>query len=176
MKPISQSRRGFLRSGGQASMVGTLSALGLLNAAPAQAAVSDYKALVCLYLFGGNDGNNMIVPLDSVRYQQYTAIRGSNGLALSTAANTLLAPRTATLQAVANPVSQAFGFHYGMPELDALYGQGQVAAVLNVGNLRQPMTKAQYLAGAGLPPRSVRAACSSRAPTTTATPCRRMVS
>jgi uncharacterized protein (DUF1501 family) len=56
------------------------------------------------------------------------------------------------LQAVANPVTQAFGFHYGMPELDALYGQGNVAAVLNMGSLRQPTSKAQYVAGTANPP------------------------
>ena len=152
MTPQSNSRRGFLRTGAQAGMLGALSSLGLLAAGPARAAVSDYKALVCLYLFGGNDGNNMIVPLDTARYQTYTQLRGPHGLALSTAANTLLAPRTATLQAVANPAPQAFGFHYGMPELDALYGQGNVAAVLNVGSLRQPLTKAQYVAGTANPP------------------------
>jgi uncharacterized protein (DUF1501 family) len=152
MSNHSNSRRGFLRGGAQAGMLGALSSLGLLGASPAQAAVGDYKALVCLYLYGGNDGNNMIVPLDSVRYPKYTQIRSASGLALSTTANTLLAPRSATLQAVANPVNQAFGFHYGMPELDALYGQGQVAAVLNMGSLRQPLTKAQYLAGTAVPP------------------------
>lgn len=152
MTETNNSRRGFMRSGAQAGMLGALGSLGLLTAKPAKAAVSDYKALVCLYLYGGNDGNNMIVPLDATRYAQYNAIRGSNGLALSTAANTLLAPRNATLQAVANPSNQPFGFHYGMPELDALYGQGNVAAVLNVGSLRQPLTKAQYVAGAGIPP------------------------
>ena len=152
MSNHSNSRRGFLRGGAQAGMLGALSTLGLLGASPAQAAVSDYKALVCLYLYGGNDGNNMIVPLDSVRYPKYTQIRSASGLALSNAANTLLAPRSATLQAVANPVNQAFGFHYGMPELDALYGQGQVAAVLNMGSLRQPLTKAQYVAGTAIPP------------------------
>ncbi len=152
MNPKSNSRRGFLRTGGQAGMLGALSSLGLLGAAPARAAVSDYKALVCLYMFGGNDGNNMIVPLDGVRYPQYTALRGPAGLALSTAANTLLPARSATLQSVANPVTQPFAFHYGMPEIDALYGQGNVAAVLNVGSLRQPLTKAQFLAGTNVPP------------------------
>ncbi|MES2149639.1 MAG: DUF1501 domain-containing protein [Pseudomonadota bacterium] len=152
MTSHSTSRRGFLRNGAQAGMLGALSSLGLLSAAPAQAAVSDYKALVCLYLFGGNDGNNMIVPLDALRNAKYTAQRASHGLALSNAAGTLLAPRTASLQAVPNPVSQAFGFHYGMPELDTLYGQDQVAAVLNMGSLRQPLTRAQYLAGGANPP------------------------
>ncbi|MCG2585777.1 DUF1501 domain-containing protein [Massilia sp. TS11] len=148
----SHSRRGFLKLSAQAGMLSTLSAIGLLGARPAQAAVSDYKALVCLYMFGGNDGNNMIVPLDGVRYPKYQQIRGSAGLALSTAANTLCPGRSATTQAVANPVNQPFAFHYGMPEIDALYGQGQVACVLNMGSLTQPLTKAQYVAGVAVPP------------------------
>lgn len=146
------SRRSFLGAGAQAGMLGALSALGLLGAPRnAHAAVSDYKALVCVYLFGGNDGNNMIVPLDAAHYSRYTALRGSNGLALSQQANTLLATRSATLKAVANPVEQPFAFHYGMPEIDALYAQGKVAALLNVGSLNQPMTKAQYQSGVGVP-------------------------
>jgi uncharacterized protein (DUF1501 family) len=146
------SRRGFLGLGAQAGMLGALSSLGLLSAKPAHAAVGDYKALVCLYMFGGNDGNNMIVPLDGVRYAKYNSIRGSQGLALSVAGKTLVGERSARLQAVANPVDQPFGFHYGMPELDMLYGQGQVAAVLNVGSLRQPLSKAQYQSGLAVPP------------------------
>jgi uncharacterized protein (DUF1501 family) len=146
------SRRGFLGMGAQAGMLGALSSLGLLSAKSAHAAVGDYKALVCLYMFGGNDGNNMIVPLDSVNYAKYNAVRGGHGLALSVANNTLVGERSARLQALANPVDQPFGFHYGMPELDALYAQGQVAGVLNVGNLRQPLTKAQYQSGVAVPP------------------------
>lgn len=152
MKNVSTSRRGFLRASAQTSLLGTLGGMGLLAAKPAQAAVTDYKALVCLYLFGGNDGNNMIVPLDAAHYAKYSACRSTAGLALSTTANTLLAGRTATLQATPNPVQQAFGFHYGLPEIDALFGQGDVAAVLNVGSLRNPLTKAQYLTGVGVPP------------------------
>ncbi|OEZ97581.1 DUF1501 domain-containing protein [Duganella sp. HH101] len=152
MSKHSTTRRRFLGASAQTGLMGALSALGLAGvAAPARAAVTDYKALVCLYMFGGNDGNNMIVPLDSTRYAQYNAIRGSHGLALSNAAKTLLAARSATVQATDHPVTQPFGFHYGMPELDALYGQGQVAAILNVGSLRQPLSKAQYLAGSGVP-------------------------
>ena len=147
------SRRRFLGASAQTGLLGAMSTLGLLGAStPAKAAVSDYKALVCLYLFGGNDGNNMIVPLDTARYSKYSSIRGGAGLALSVNAKTLLAPRSATLQAVANPVNQPFAFHYGMPELDALYGQGMVAAMLNVGNLSKPLTKAQYQSGVGVPP------------------------
>ena len=151
MNAHSHARRSFLRTG--TGLVGALSTLGLLGAAPsARAAVSDYKALVCLHLFGGNDGNNMIVPLDATHYGKYKAARSASGLALSNAANTLLSARSATLSSVANPVNQPFAFHSAMPELDALYGQGNVAAVLNMGSLRQPLTKALYLAGTANPP------------------------
>lgn len=143
------SRRRFLGASAQVGMLGAMSTLGLLGMTrPAQAAVADYKALVCLYLYGGNDGNNMIVPLDAAHYGAYSNIR-RGGLALSVEAKTLLAARTARLQ---DGSEQPFAFHYGMPEIDALYAQGQVAALLNVGNLRQPLTKAQYQAGAGVPP------------------------
>lgn len=140
------SRRRFLGAG----VLGAMSSLGLLGLArPAQAAVADYKALVCLYLYGGNDGNNMLVPLDPAHYGAYMNIRRGSNLALSVEANTLLAARSARLD---DGNDQPFAFHYGMPEIDALYAQGQVAALLNVGNLRQPLSKAQYQSGAGVPP------------------------
>lgn len=146
------SRRDFLAAAARTGALGAFSSLGLLGTASAQTAVPDYKALVCVYLQGGNDGNNLVVPLDPARYAQYAGIRNGSGLALSAASNTLLAPRSAILQAVANPLVQPFAFHYGVPELDALYAAGSVAVVLNVGSLRQPLTKAQYTAGTGLPP------------------------
>lgn len=144
------SRRGFLGFGAQAGMLGALSGIGLLNSVQA-ATVSDYKALVCVFLYGGNDGNNLLVPLDPTHYGQYNAIRGGSGLALSQSGKTLLGTQHAMLQATPAPVDQPFAFHYGVPELDALYSQGKMAVVLNVGSLRQPLTRAQYLSGAGVP-------------------------
>jgi uncharacterized protein (DUF1501 family) len=151
MSKTTISRRGFLGASAQLGMLGTMSALGLLGMprAAKAAAASDYKALVCVYLFGGNDGNNMIVPLDAGHYNAYNAIRGSHGLALSVNAKTLLAERSAR---TSTGVDQPFAFHYGMPEIDALYGQGMVAGLLNVGNLRKPLTKPEYQSGAGVPP------------------------
>ncbi|HSV46306.1 MAG TPA: hypothetical protein VLJ58_10995, partial [Ramlibacter sp.] len=134
-------------------LLGALSSIGLLGlAGTARAAVSDYKALVCVNLLGGNDGNNTVVPLDATRYGRYTQVRGAAGLALSTGGGTLLASRSATLKAVDVPVDQPFAFHYGLPQIDALYGQGKVAVVLNCGSLSQPLTKAQMQAGIGVPP------------------------
>jgi uncharacterized protein (DUF1501 family) len=144
------TRRKFLGSTAKAGMFGALSSLGIADSA--YAAMNDYKALVCVFLAGGNDGNNLVVPLDAVRYPKYQKIRSSAGIALTASNNTLLATRTAQLQAVANPVMQPFAFHYGLPEIDALYQRGQVAVVLNTGNLRQPLTKTDYSSGIGIPP------------------------
>ena len=150
MNAATMNRRHFLNVATRLGAMSALGGLGWLGAArPARAAVSDYKALVCIYLYGGNDGNNMVVPLDAAHYTPYTQIRGS--LALSTSANTLTPSRTTTLQSVANPIAQPFAFHYGLPEIDTLYGQGKVAVVLNVGSLQKPLTKAQYQSGVGVP-------------------------
>ena len=74
------SRRGFIRAG--AATVGTLALrpFGLLPALAQSGA--DYRALVCMFLFGGNDSNNTIIPMDDASFQAYTSIRGA--LALTT--------------------------------------------------------------------------------------------
>jgi uncharacterized protein (DUF1501 family) len=100
--------------------------------------LTDYKALVCVYLFGGNDGNNMIVPRDA-RYNAYLSLRG--GVALGS--NKLLAPFSVG--------SESYSLHYGMPGVNDLYAQGTVAFVLNTGQLDQPLTRAEYLAGQKTP-------------------------
>lgn len=146
---LSTKRRQILGAG----MLGALASLGLLpKAHAATTPVTDYKALVCVYLFGGNDGNNMIVPLDALHYGQYQKIRGASNLALSQTAKTLLGTHTSTLRATNAEIAQDFAFHYGMPELDALYTQGKLAVLLNTGNLVQPTTKADFQAGRNLPP------------------------
>ncbi len=115
---------------------GLAGALGLgtvanltLGTKPARA--GDYQALVCIFLYGGNDGLNTIVPTDSARYNQYAAVR--QGLAL---------PRASLL-----PMS---GIDYGMhPSLSALapaWSEGKLAPVFNLGTLVRPMSKAQFRA------------------------------
>src|SRR6202453_2874966 len=75
------SRRGFIRVG--AATVGSL-ALRPFGLLPAMAQSGpDYRALVCVFLFGGNDSNNTIIPMDDTNYKAYQSIRGS--LALTTA-------------------------------------------------------------------------------------------
>lgn len=142
------TRRHFLKLSAQLAALG-LTATGAgfgrslsLFAAEARstADLTDYKALVCIYLFGGNDGNNMIVPLDTARLSAYESLRGD--LALS--ANEMLSP-------VADASGNPWAMHYGLNELRPLYESGQLAFVLNVGQLATPLTRAQYLAGQAAP-------------------------
>lgn len=128
------SRRRFLQLG---ASLGVVAGLGRLKWA--EAATSDYKALVCIFLFGGNDGHNLVVPLDAPQYSAYLAARAGLGLS------------QAEVLPISDPVQGAFGFHYAMPEMQALYQQSRVAVLSNVGMLVQPTTYAQYNAGTALP-------------------------
>jgi len=103
---------------------------------------SDYKALVCLFLAGGNDANNMIVPLDASTHGQYATGRGA------------LAIPQADLLPLAGTVADGrrFGMHPAMADLKAMYDQGKVAILGNVGTLVYPTTKAQYTARSVPPP------------------------
>jgi uncharacterized protein (DUF1501 family) len=143
------ARRQFLRLSAALAALGTANlALGRsgrvlaaeFGAGSSQAPLQDYKALVCIYLFGGNDGNNTIVPVDNTRYAAYQSIRG--GLALSGAK--LLPP-------IADAAGNPYALHYGLPEVQSLYAAGQVAFVLNAGMLQQPLTRSQYLQGLNTP-------------------------
>lgn len=137
MDSFNPSRRRWL----QRSALGAASALGagslanlLMATRPAFAA--DYKALVCVFLYGGNDGMNMIVPTDSARYGQYSSVRGS-----------LAIPQAALL-----PLAGIeFGLHPAMSALRSVWDAGQLAPVFNVGPLAAPITKAEYRAGTSVP-------------------------
>lgn len=124
-------RRRFLRRAG-ALMGGAFGASALapllLGAWPAQAA--DYKALVCVFLFGGNDGMNMIVPSDAGRHAQYAGVRGALALALAE-----LVPLTGS----------SYGLHPAMAALRPFWEAGSMAPVFNVGPLNRPITKADYV-------------------------------
>lgn len=137
----SLSRRGFLQ---KASLFAAATGLGRLGSltAHAQTAPADYKALVCVFLMGGNDGHNMIVPLAGPELTNYRAARGS--LALPDG-NTAVLPVTALN-------GTPYGLNGGLAALHPLWAQGRMAAVANVGVLVRPTTRAQYLgATVGLP-------------------------
>ncbi len=147
--PLSDlSRRKFL--GTCCAAVGTtglLSALAQLRligalASPATSSLTgaavapDYKALVCLFLQGGNDANNLLIPNDSAGYAAYVAGRGA--LALPQTGLLPITPRTSD--------GRAFALHPSMSEFQALFGAGHAALLANVGTLVVPTSKAQYSA------------------------------
>ncbi len=122
------SRRNFLKLTASTSLV---AALGQFESAAAAQAV-DYKALVCIFLFGGNDGHNMVIPLAASEFPTYQAKRG--GLALT--GNHLL-PITTTN-------GGQYAFNYGLVEMQQLFQQGKLAVIANTGMLNQPTTQQQY--------------------------------
>ena len=134
-------RRSFLRNLAALSSAGLASRLGVLNvvaSANAQQA-SDYKALVCVFMFGGNDGNNTVIPIDSAGYAQYTAVRPvASDINLAQAALLPIQPVNA---------GTPFGLHPALGELQTLFNKGKLAVLANVGTLVQPITKADYAAG-----------------------------
>ena len=94
---------------------------------------SDYRALVCVFLFGGNDSNNTVVPMDDANFKAYTSIRG------------VLALPAASLTKPVNSVSGApFAFHGKLPELASLFASKELAVAANVGSLVSPLTRTQY--------------------------------
>jgi uncharacterized protein (DUF1501 family) len=129
------SRRELLRLTASGSAVAALSQLALSSALAADK--SDYRAMVGIFLFGGNDAWNMVVPNDG-RYADYAKQRGS-GIAL---AQSSLVPLTGT----------AFGLHGAMAPLKTTWDEGALSVVLNTGTLFAPLTKALYTSRPDLRP------------------------
>jgi uncharacterized protein (DUF1501 family) len=127
------SRRGFIRAG--AATVGSL-ALRPFGVLPALAQSSaNYKALVCVFLFGGNDANNMIVPMDDPTFTAYTSARAALAL-----------PTTGLTSTVYSTSGAPYAFHKALPDLASLFTSKELAVVANLGSLVQPVTRAQYQA------------------------------
>lgn len=152
------SRRSFLRRSlpaglGMTAAGSYLNNLQFMNSALAAGPFTDYKALVCLFLDGGNDSNNLIIPTVSSEYANYANIRtpvlaipnydgsGATALQLTKAAG----------GSYIDPTGREYALNPAMYELAQMFNQapgfndlGQVAPVLNMGSLVYPMTKAQY--------------------------------
>lgn len=149
---MASTRRDFLRQtgcallGGAALMSG-IEDFGLVHAfAQGGSTATDYKALVCIFLNGGNDGNNTIVPVDATRFGEYNSARSSAGLALP-------APGQPGGLLPINPTGGGeYGLHPSLPELKALFDNRQLAVVTNVGPLVEPLTRATYRSGSGRRP------------------------
>jgi uncharacterized protein (DUF1501 family) len=163
---MSESRRKFLKTSvcglTGAAMLASLDKFNLVNAMVQEQTdiASDYKALVCIFLSGGSDGNNMVIPYDDYSNpvggttNGYDNVRTSSGLAV---------PKSALLKITpSNTSGVAYGFHPNLsPEFGSVAGQakglmdiwtaGKLAVLCNVGSLVRPITRAQYAAGIGRP-------------------------
>jgi uncharacterized protein (DUF1501 family) len=131
------NRRSFIKyaSLAAAGNAAALRPFGALNAL-AQG-TSSYKALVCVFLFGGNDANNTLIQFDTAGYNNYSTIRGP-----------LAIPQSQLLQLSALP---NFALNPNLPDIQTLFDSKNTAFVLNVGTLIEPTTKAQFQAGTDLP-------------------------
>lgn len=134
------NRRSFIR---YASLAAAGNALGLrpfgaLNAL-AQSTL-DYKALVCVFLYGGNDANNTLVPFDATGYAAYSSVRGP-----------LVLPQSGTGALIQLAKAPNFSLNPSLPDVAAMFDNGTAAFVANVGTLVEPTTRAQYLAGQTVP-------------------------
>jgi uncharacterized protein (DUF1501 family) len=135
-------RRRFLMHAG--ALAGT-AAFGQLGAIAANAATAgDYKALLCIFLYGGNDTNNVVVPVDTAGYANYAKLR-----------STIALPQAQLLPLAVAGGTPAYGLHPALPGLQSLWNSGNLAIVANVGTLVQPLTKAQYLSTSTVKPDSL---------------------
>ena len=134
---MSMPRRSFIQYAALAAggHLAGLRPFGALNAL-AQSS-QDYKALVCIFLYGGNDANNTLVPFDKADYGNYASLRGPLALA-----------QNQLLQLNSMPT---YGLHGSLPEVRQLIDSGAAALVANVGTLLQPTTRANVLAQQSLP-------------------------
>jgi uncharacterized protein (DUF1501 family) len=97
---------------------------------------ADYKALVCIFLFGGNDSGNVVIPFDD--YASYANARAVSGVAI---------PQSSLLQIDVPSVGSRFGLHPSLTGLNDLWGQGKAAVVCNVGPLVEPTNRDSYTNG-----------------------------
>jgi uncharacterized protein (DUF1501 family) len=132
---MANSRRDFLRTTacalGSFALASSIENFGVVHALIPQAA-SDYKALVMVFLNGGNDGNQMFLDLN--QYTTYSNARNAAGLALPQASFLPVTPA----------IGGSFGFHPSMPEIQNLFNQGKCAVLCNNGPLVEPLTKQQF--------------------------------
>ncbi len=155
LKPEFHSRRAFLKRTGQLAFSGVALPMAMNLAALSEAAAfssgdpNDYKALVCIFLYGANDYANTVVTYDNPSYSQYLAIRGAysvsaGGIALPRAdlAATLLTPTVDPVDSLG--MNRQFALNPAMTRMANLFNAGKAAVQLNVGPLVVPITRSQY--------------------------------
>jgi len=139
---MAPTRRDFLRTSacalGGMALASTMDNFGVVHALTPQAA-TDYRALVCVFMNGGNDGNNTVVSLD--QFNSYQTARGVD----------LTIPQ-ASLLPVSPSSGGSYGFHPNLTGLRDLFNLQKLAVITNVGPLVEPLTKTTYQNGTGKKP------------------------
>lgn len=167
MNEINSSRRDFLRRAAALSAMGAGApmAINLACLGPAAAQSTDYKAIVCLFLYGGNDAINTVLATDTPSWTRYSALRRQTSSSIG-----LMPPGTApnpsaggTNQKLGGvlPITpltaqsgRSFALHPAIPGIRDLFAARRLAVVANVGPLIQPTTKAQFVSeSVPIPPR-----------------------
>ncbi len=137
------NRRDFLRTSGAAALLAAAPGVTYAQVVGGGGAFTDYRALVCVFLFGGNDSYNMLVPSSNAEYNAYANSRQNLAIAQQD-----LLPITTP-----GSGSLTYGLHPSMPGIQALFESGDAAFVTNVGPLVEPTTRDQFFQGSvTLPP------------------------
>src|SRR5687768_14269898 len=148
---MKENRREFLKTSCRALSMTAIATqmrhFGLMSVLAQEKAAesggNDYKALVCVFLEGGNDGNNSVIPNYNEGYAQYATARAMQTLAI---------PRDSLLPITPPAMGgQIWGLNPNLSELHTLWTQGKMAVACNVGCLVQPLTRSTYQAGAPRP-------------------------
>ena len=128
------NRRDFIKGLGIGSMLVSNSELAIANMLPMSGSFSDFKALVCIFLFGGNDSFNMLIPRSTAEYNIYKSSR--QNMAIDK-------PDLLSINPL-SPDGSQYGLHPSMSNLQSLFESGAASFVANVGPLIEPTTKNQY--------------------------------
>ena len=169
------TRRKFLRTAsvvsGSVGYAAAPFALNLAGLGSAVAQTTDYKAIVCLFLYGGNDSSHMVLRTDALSFDEYTRLRSVAPESIA-----LKAPGTAIVAGAAlaspdrlggvtpitpkftvSPENNAYTYalHPSMPEVASLFAANRLAILASAGPLVQPLTRAEYLANSKPRPRAL---------------------
>jgi uncharacterized protein (DUF1501 family) len=151
---MSASRREFLRRASLLAGAGAATPLALNLAAMSSAAAQsadDYKALVCIFLFGGNDHHNTIIPIDATTHQKYVDIRTGISISQDDWSTTELVPDNPWTDGRVE--GRRMAFNPTMTGAKGLFDQGKLALAMNVGTLVAPVSDYKTTPPSGLPPK-----------------------
>ena len=150
MKELSKAtRREFMKKAGALSVMQAATplaaSLSLMNNAAAQStSVSGYKALVCVFMYGGNDHYGTVVPYRQDLYDTYSSIRGHGNISGDYQGIALLREKLRTLTTTVRSSSPGYALHPAMDSMQGLFNKGRAGIVMNVGPLIQPTTFSDF--------------------------------